>query len=101
VESQRLIGQGQFYANLGEVVQARTLYQRALEIIRELGDRRTEAFLCWQLGLLYADSEPDRAVTLMSTCVAYEREISHPDVEADARHLARLKARLQREQDPL
>jgi Zn-dependent peptidase ImmA (M78 family) len=101
LESQRLIGQGQFYTNLGEVEPARTLYHQALDIVRELGDRRTEACLSWQLGLLYADSEPDRAVLLMSTCVAYEREISHPDAEADARYLACLKARLPGWQDPL
>ncbi len=33
---------------------------------------------CWELGLLYEEADPARAVGLMSVCVAYERQIGHP-----------------------
>ncbi len=91
-ESQRLIGLGQFYNTLGEVERARESYWQAMEIARELGNRRDEAFLAWQLGLLYAETDPARAVALMSVCVIYERDTGHPSAEADAEYLARLKA---------
>ena len=31
----------------------------------------------------------------MSVCVAYEREIGHPDAEADAQGVAEIQARLE------
>jgi tetratricopeptide (TPR) repeat protein len=92
-ESRRLISQGQLYSTLGEMERAREAYQQALDIARELGHRRDEAFLAWQLGLLYAETEPARAAELMEICVAYERDIDHPQAEADAEHVARLKMR--------
>lgn len=92
-ESQRLISQGQLYSTLAEVERAREAYQQALDIVRELGHRRDEAFLAWQLGLLYVDTDPARAAELMAICVAYERDSGHPQAEADAEHVARLKAR--------
>ena len=52
--------------------------QRALDISQEICDRRNEALQSWNLGLLYKESDPGRAVALMSVCVAYEREIGHP-----------------------
>jgi hypothetical protein len=70
-------------------------YQQALAISREIGDRRGEAFTCWNLGLLYEESEPARAVELMSICVAYEREIGHPHAEADAERVAEIAARIE------
>jgi len=70
-------------------------HEAALEIAREIGDRRGEAFRCWNLGLLYEDTDPARAVELMEVCVAYEREIGHPDAEADAQQVAQIRARLE------
>ena len=92
-ESRRLISQGQLHSMLGEMEKAREAYQQALDIARELGHRRDEAFLAWQLGLLYTETDPARAAELMEICVAYERDIGHPQAEADAEHVARLKAR--------
>jgi Zn-dependent peptidase ImmA (M78 family) len=92
-ESQRLISQGQLYSTLGEMERAREAYQQALDIARELGQRREEAFLAWQLGFLYAETDPARAAELMAICVVYERDIGHPQAEADAEYVARLKAR--------
>ncbi len=93
-DGRRLVGRGQFYLSLGQVDQAIAAYRQALTIAQELGNRRDEAFLSWQLGLLYAETDPVQAVALMSICVAYEQNVGHPQAKADAEHLARLKARL-------
>ena len=39
-------------------------------------------------------ADPARAVALMSVCVAFEREIGHPDAEADAERVAGIQAKL-------
>jgi len=78
---------GNAYFALGEVRRAIEYYEQALKIDREVGDQRNEAIHCWNLGLLYEDSGPARAVELMQVCVEYEREIGHPDAEADAEHV--------------
>jgi hypothetical protein len=90
-ESQSLLGQAKLFSMLGHVEQAKDAYRLALEIVRELGDRRNEAFVAWQLGLLYAETDPARAAALMSDCVAYEREIGHAAAQADAELVARLR----------
>jgi tetratricopeptide (TPR) repeat protein len=86
---------GLAYSDLGQMERAIEHYQQALAISREIGDRRGEAFTCWNLGLLYEESEPARAVELMSICVAYEREIGHPHAEADAERVAQIAARIE------
>jgi len=83
-EGNRLGNLGSAYYRLGEVQRAIEYYEQALAIDREIGDRRGEAFHCWNLGLLYEDSDPARAAELMQVYVEYEREIGHPDAEADA-----------------
>lgn len=91
---QRLIGQGQLHRTLGEVDQARTIYQHALTIAQELGDRRSAAFIAWALGLLYIELDPVRAIELMTICVTYEQEVGHPNAAVDAAYLAQVKAQL-------
>ena len=86
-----LVSQGQLYRMLGRVEQAEAAYLEALNIAQELRDRRNEAFLAWQLGLLCLETDPARAVILMSVCVAYEREIGHPQAEIDAARIARIE----------
>jgi tetratricopeptide (TPR) repeat protein len=90
---------GNAYSALGEVARAIEYYEQALTIAREIGDRRGEAFTSWNLGLLYEDSDPARAVELMSVCVDYERWISHPDAEADAEQVAALLASVEGAQE--
>jgi tetratricopeptide (TPR) repeat protein len=85
---------GTAYRALGQVEKAIDYYEQALVIAREIGDRRGEAFRCWNLGLLYEETNPVRAVELMSVRVAYEREIGHPDAEAHAERVARIQASL-------
>jgi tetratricopeptide (TPR) repeat protein len=83
---------GNTYADLGQDEQASEYYEQQLVITREIGDRRGEANVCWNLGAICAESDPVRAVELMSVCVAYEREIGHPDAEAHARLVVQIKA---------
>jgi len=78
---------GRAYADLGEVQRAIECCEQALAIDREIGDRRGEANRCWNLGLLYEDGDPARAAELMQVRVDYEREIGHPDAEADAQRV--------------
>ncbi len=86
---------GTAYRNLGQVERAIEHYAAALSISREIGDRRAEGNHSWNLGLLYEESDPARAVALMSVCVAYEREIGHPDAEGDAERVAQIQAGLE------
>ncbi|MEW5957262.1 MAG: ImmA/IrrE family metallo-endopeptidase [Chloroflexota bacterium] len=90
-EVRRLISQGQLNCRLGQVQEARQAYRQALDIARAMGDRRQQAYLAWELGLLEIETDPVGAAELMSICVAYEREIGHPQAEADAERVARLK----------
>jgi tetratricopeptide (TPR) repeat protein len=93
-EGNHLGNLGLAYRDLGEVQRAIEYYQQALEIAREIGDRRNEGIWSWNLGFLYEDSDPARAVELMQVCVDYEREIGHPDAEADAARVEEIRARL-------
>jgi Zn-dependent peptidase ImmA (M78 family) len=89
----RAISQANFYRAAGQPEQAKVAYRQALTLAQNLNDRRSEANCAWSLGLLYAESDPARAVELMSICVAYERETGHPEAEADAQLLAEIAAR--------
>jgi tetratricopeptide (TPR) repeat protein len=84
---------GSAYRDLGEVDQAIEYYERALAIARKIGDRQGEAIRSWNLGLLYEETDPARAVDLMSVRVAYEREIGHPDAEAHAERVEAIRRR--------
>ncbi len=84
---------GLAYRALGEVGRAIESYEQALQIGREIGDRRGEALTSWNLGLLYEDADPARAVELMQTLVDYEREIGHPEAESDAARVEEIRAR--------
>lgn len=89
-----LIGEGQLRRSLGHTRPAQVAYRKALAIAQELGDPQNEAFVAWTLGLLYLDEDLSQAVDLMSRCVAYERQVSHPNAEADAAYVAQLKMQL-------
>ena len=93
VQLRSLIGQGQLFASLQQVERAKESYRQALDIAEELSDRKRVALLSWQLGLLYADTDPAQAVRLMSICVDYERENDLPTAAADAELVAQIQAR--------
>ena len=64
--------------------------KRELVIAREIGDRRGEAIRNWNLGFaLESVGRTAEAVEAMETCVAYERQIGHPDAE---QHTAQVEA---------
>ncbi|MCO5184317.1 MAG: tetratricopeptide repeat protein [Anaerolineae bacterium] len=92
-EGARLGNLGNAYYSLGRIEEAIDQYQQALAIAREIGNRRGEANHCWNLGLLYEESDPARAVQLMSVCVAFEQEIGHPDAIADTQRVEEIKRR--------
>ena len=87
---------GLAYADLGDARRAIEFYEQRIMIAREIGDRRGEALASWNLGLrLEAAGDLSRAVALMQFCVDYERDIGHPDAEADAARLARVQQQLE------
>jgi tetratricopeptide (TPR) repeat protein len=55
-ESKHLGILGSIHAQLGEVEQAISYYEQALEIAREIGDRQTEINQLGSLGLIHRDS---------------------------------------------
>lgn len=76
-------------ANLNE------LYELALAISQEIGDRLGEAKASLNLGLaLEKLGELDRAAAMMQVCVDYLREIGHPDTEKAAAYVEALRARI-------
>lgn len=85
---------GLAYSYLGQAGQAIEFYQQALDIARELGDRGGEGRHSWNLGLVYEETDPARAAALMSVLVDYEREIGHPDAQADAERVEQIRARI-------
>jgi tetratricopeptide (TPR) repeat protein len=85
---------GAAHRALGELRRAIEYHEQALTIAQEIGDRRGEVNQSWNLGLCYEESDPARAVELMSTRVAYERVIDHADAEVHAERVAKIQARL-------
>jgi hypothetical protein len=68
------------------------LYEQALAVHREIGDRQGEAIASWDLGLAYERlGDLARAASLMQVTVDYERAIGHPDADKHARGLAQVR----------
>src|SRR3954471_8352614 len=71
--------------SLGEYRRAIDLYEQALAIIRETGDRLSEAITLGNLGLCYANlGKPRRAIELYEQDLAIIREIGDRRGEAMA-----------------
>ena len=84
---------GEAYADLGERERAIQCHEKAVALARELGTPRLVALQSWDLGWLLLDTDPERALELMSLRVAYEREIGHADAERHAEELEQLRTR--------
>ncbi|MCP4702052.1 MAG: tetratricopeptide repeat protein [Gammaproteobacteria bacterium] len=93
-EGNRLGNLSLVYSTLGQTEKAIKHCERALVIAKEIGDRQGEAVYSWNLGKTYEDTDPARAVELMSICVEFERELGHPDAEPDAKRVAEIKAKI-------
>lgn len=89
-----LSGLGQIYRSFGQVEQAILYYEQAIDIACEIGHHQSEVLHSWNLGLLYEETDPARAVALMSRLVTYQREIGHPNVERNAERMAQIQARV-------
>ncbi len=86
---------GLAFADLGNTRRAAEYYEQSLLIAREMGNRRDEARTSWNLGLAYEElGDLAAAIGAMQVCVAYEREIGHPNAVPDAAEVERLRARL-------
>jgi tetratricopeptide (TPR) repeat protein len=86
---------GLAYAELGNVQRAIAYYQQHLELAREIGDRPGEARTCWNLGLAFEEvGDLTAALSAMQICLEFEQAVGHPDAEADAAAVERLRARL-------
>jgi tetratricopeptide (TPR) repeat protein len=85
---------GYAYRELGHAEKAVDLYEQALAIDHETGDRRRQAYHSWNLGEMYEETDPARAVELMSFRVAYERESGHPRADTHAERVEQIRAQL-------
>jgi len=75
---------GNCYAELGETRRAIELYEQALAIAREIGDRRSEATWVGNLGNCYAElGETRRAIELYKQALAIAREIGDRSGESN------------------
>ena len=80
---------GLAYAALGEAGKAIELYEQALKISREIGDRRGEGIELGNLGIAYADlGEARKAIEFYEQALEIAREIG--DRRGEGNHLGNL-----------
>ena len=85
---------GLFERKLQELGLAGDFSRQALDIARELGNRRDEALASWNMGMAYEElGDLPNAVSAMQVCVDFEREMHHPDAEDDAAQVEELRRR--------
>ena len=85
---------GLAYSDLGQVEKAIEYYHQALAIAQEIGHISSAGIHAWNLGLLFEESDPRKAVELMSIRVTYEQQIGHPAAEAHAQRIASITAKI-------
>lgn len=72
--------------------EALALAQTAYALARQIESAADEAFLDWQVGLIYEGlGEIQQAIAHMQRAVQYELENNHPDAQKDLAHWKRLK----------
>jgi tetratricopeptide (TPR) repeat protein len=85
----RLGNLGLAYADLGQVEEAIEHYQAALDIAREIGDRRNEGVHLGNLGIAYADlRQAEKAIEHLQAALVISREIG--DRRSEGNHLGNL-----------
>ena len=82
------------YKATGRMAEALALYEQALPIRKEVGDRAGEAVTCFNLALLCRElNRPVDALDYLRQAVALEKAVQHPDHDQDRALLARWEAR--------
>uniref|UniRef100_UPI003D7031EC tetratricopeptide repeat protein n=1 Tax=Micromonospora haikouensis TaxID=686309 RepID=UPI003D7031EC len=80
------------YAGLGDRTRALDHYHQALPIAREVGDRAGEAVTRYNIAMLHrADGDLDQAIQELEHVVELDRQVDHPDLEADTAVLEQLR----------
>lgn len=91
---------GQNQQNGDNLDAAIELFERALTIAQDIGDRRGTALSGWNLARALDrrggedDQDGHRLIALMQPRVDYEEDIGHPDAQAHAEEVAQVRERL-------
>jgi len=88
--------------NIGDLSAAGREFDRALHwfhqaaaIMKEVGDQRVFAIICWNLGLVYEKlGLYANAIESMEVSVTYQRMIGHPQAETQAAYVDELRRKL-------
>jgi tetratricopeptide (TPR) repeat protein len=93
-EGTTLLNLGHFHIMHREMDDARKYFEACLCLAREIGDKRLEASVCWNLGNLATETDDwEQAIEYISTSVAYEQSIQHPDTRRHAQYLEFLRGK--------
>ena len=86
---------GGVYDGLGDREQALDYYTRALSIREEVGDRAGESVTRYNIAMIHrAESRLAQAVAELRQVVALDKQVGHPDLEADTAMLNQLESEL-------
>ena len=90
---------GSIYDSLGHRRKALGYFNRALPISEEIGDQYQESVTRYNLALLLrAEGRLQEAVAQLRKVVVLDRQVQHPDLEADLAVLAQVEAELATQQ---
>jgi len=90
------INQVSLFRKEGQFEEALSLAEAAFVLSRQIESQADEAFLNWQVGLVYENlGQVEQALFHLQSAVRYEIENNHPDAQKNLAHLNRLKERAQ------
>jgi tetratricopeptide (TPR) repeat protein len=94
VEAVTLNNIGLVYDNLGQRQKALEVYERALPIGRQVGNRTVEAVTCANIAYVYeAEGDLERAIQYMARSEKLMQQVQHPAIEQIRGDLKRLRAK--------
>ena len=100
-EANALICLGNRYSETGEHRRALELYEQALVIVREIGDRRNEGYALLNLSLIYVNfGDLAAAVQAAEASHRIREEIEDPRAAGTRARLDRLRAQLAQTSSP-
>ena len=89
LELQVINNMAMVYRATGQPEKAMELFEQALPIRRQVGDRAGEAITCFNMAMLLRDGgDFNKALDFLRQAVALERQVQHPDYERDSAMLA-------------